>query len=80
VVIFDPQAFQDHATYEKPLQFATGVIDVFINGRLALQDGEPTGTATGRILRGRAWTGASGGGCRKTSKDWSWIDQPPKHR
>jgi N-acyl-D-amino-acid deacylase len=77
VVIFDPATFQDHATYQKPMQYATGVTDVFINGRLALKDGAPTGAHSGRILRGRAWTGAPGGGCRSSSKDWSWIDQPP---
>jgi N-acyl-D-amino-acid deacylase len=77
VVIFDPATIQDHATYAKPMQYATGVTDVFINGKLALKDGEPTGAASGRILRGRAWTGAPGGGCRASSKDWTWIDQPP---
>jgi N-acyl-D-amino-acid deacylase len=79
VVIFDPKTMQDHATYQKPLQFSTGVTDVFVNGKLALKDGEPTGTPTGRALRGRAWTGAPGGGCRKSSKDWTWLDQPPVH-
>jgi N-acyl-D-amino-acid deacylase len=78
VVIFDPNTFQDHSTYAKPMQYATGMTDVFINGQLALKDGEPTGAPTGRILRGRAWTGAAGGGCRASSKDWTWIDQPPK--
>jgi N-acyl-D-amino-acid deacylase len=72
VVIFDPQAFQDHSTYAKPLQYATGVADVFINGKLALHEGKPTGVATGRVVRGRAWTGVQGGGCRASSKDWSW--------
>jgi N-acyl-D-amino-acid deacylase len=73
VVVFDPQSFQDHSTYEKPLQYATGVSDVFVNGRLALAKGEPTGAATGRVIRGRAWTGAPGGsGCRSSSKEWSW--------
>lgn len=76
IVIFDPKTFQDHSTYVKPMQYATGVTDVFINGKLALRDGEPTGAATGRVLRGRAWTGAAGGGCRASSKDWTWIDQP----
>jgi N-acyl-D-amino-acid deacylase len=75
VVIFDPKTFQDHSTYVKPMQYATGVSDVIINGKLALKDGEPTGTATGRALRGRAWTGAPGGSCRTSSKDWTWIDQ-----
>jgi N-acyl-D-amino-acid deacylase len=78
VVIFDPQTFQDHSTYQKPMQYATGVMDVLINGQLVLKDGEPTGTRSGRVLHGRAWTGAPGGGCRATSKAWTWIDQPPK--
>jgi len=77
IVMFDPKTFQDHATYEKPMQFATGVTDVFINGKLALRDGEPTGAPTGRVVRGRAWTGAPGGRCRASAKDWTWIDQPP---
>jgi N-acyl-D-amino-acid deacylase len=79
LVIFDPKTFQDHSTYEKPMQYATGVTDVLINGALALKDGKPTGTSTGRVLRGRAWTGESGGGCRASAKDWTWIDQPPGH-
>jgi N-acyl-D-amino-acid deacylase len=77
LVIFDPKTFQDHSTYAKPMQYATGVTDVFINGALALKDGVPTGASTGRVLRGRAWTGAAGGGCRASSKDWTWVDQPP---
>jgi N-acyl-D-amino-acid deacylase len=79
LVIFDPKTFQDHSTYAKPMQYATGVTDVFVNGVMALKDGEPTGASTGRVLRGRAWTGASGGGCRASSTDWTWIDQPPGH-
>jgi N-acyl-D-amino-acid deacylase len=79
VVIFDPNTFQDHATYAMPMQYATGVRDVFINGKLALKDGEPTGASTGQILRGRAWTGRPNGGCRNSSLDWHWIDQPPAH-
>ncbi|MGH8133245.1 MAG: N-acyl-D-amino-acid deacylase family protein, partial [Steroidobacteraceae bacterium] len=78
LVVFDPATFQDHSTYAKPMQYATGVSDVFVNGKLALKDGEPTGLNSGRALRGRAWTGAAGGGCRASSKDWTWIDQPPR--
>jgi N-acyl-D-amino-acid deacylase len=77
VVIFDPKTFQDHSTYAKAMQYATGVSDVFINGKLALKDGKPTGVATGRVLRGRAWTGVPGGGCKASSKQWTWFDQPP---
>jgi N-acyl-D-amino-acid deacylase len=78
IVVFDPKTIQDHSTYANPMQYATGVTDVFVNGKLALKDGEPTGALTGRVLRGRAWTGVSGGGCRASSKDWTWIDQPPR--
>lgn len=74
IVIFDPSTFQDHATFEKPLQYATGVADVLVNGLIALKDGEPTGAASGRIVRGRAWSGApGGGGCRASSKAWTWV-------
>jgi N-acyl-D-amino-acid deacylase len=80
LVMFDPNTFQDHSTYEKPLAYATGVSDVWVNGKLALRDGQPTGAATGRVVRGRAWSGAPGGGCRASSSNWTWIDQPPSHR
>ena len=75
VVMFDPKTIGDHATYEKPVQLSTGVEDVLINGRFALRDGKPTGAPTGRIVRGRAWTGAPGGGCRADYSRWSWIGQ-----
>ena len=78
VVIFDPATIQDHATYAKPMQYATGVSDVIINGKFALRHAEPTGIPTGRVLRGRAWTGASEGSCQASSKNWTWIDEPPR--
>jgi len=31
-----------------------------------------TGAATGRVVRGRAWTGGSEGGCRLSASDWVW--------
>lgn len=62
VVIFDPATIADHATYEKPMQFATGVTNVFVNGRQVLKDGEPTGVKAGRFVRGPGWTGWPGGG------------------
>jgi N-acyl-D-amino-acid deacylase len=72
VVVFDPTTIQDHATFEKPHQLSTGVSYVLVNGNMALKDGVPTGAATGRVVRGRAWTGNPGGGCRKSAKDWTW--------
>jgi N-acyl-D-amino-acid deacylase len=72
VVVFDPATIQDHATYEKPHQLSTGVSDVLVNGRFAIRDGVATGAPTGRVVRGRAWTGVPGGGCRKSASDWTW--------
>jgi len=57
VVIFDPTAIRDHATFEAPHQYATGVSHVFVNGEHVLRDGEHTGALPGRVLRGPGWTG-----------------------
>jgi N-acyl-D-amino-acid deacylase len=72
VVMFDPATVQDHSTYENPQQLATGVSNVWVNGVQALKDGEATRNWSGRVVRGRAWTGAPHGGCRGASRDWSW--------
>ena len=72
IVVFDPAKVQDHSTYERPQQLATGVGDVWINGVRALRHEVATGAASGRALRGRAWTGGGGGGCRASAADWSW--------
>ncbi len=72
VVVFDPATIQDHATFAEPHQYSTGVSHVIVNGGLALENGEPTDARPGRFVRGRAWTGAEGGGCRATAADWDW--------
>jgi N-acyl-D-amino-acid deacylase len=72
VVIFDPNTIQDHATYEHPHQLATGLDEVWVNGVRALRHGQATGAASGRAVRGRAWKGAPGGGCRRSAADWRW--------
>jgi len=72
VVIFDPATIADHATYERPHQLSTGVDDVWVNGIAAISAGVATRAASGRFVRGRAWTGAPGGGCRPSSRDWTW--------
>jgi N-acyl-D-amino-acid deacylase len=73
LVVFDPATIQDHSTYVKPHQLATGVRDVLVNGQLALADGNATGSTSGRFVRGRAWSGYKGGGCRSTAKQWQWT-------
>lgn len=72
IVVFDPTTITDHATFAKPHQLATGVSDVVVNGGIAFRDGIPTTVRTGRFVRGRAWTGIRGGGCRATASDWVW--------
>jgi N-acyl-D-amino-acid deacylase len=52
IVIFDPAKVQDHATYDKPHQYATGVSDVFVNGLQVLKNDQPTGASAGRFLKG----------------------------
>ena len=55
VVIFDPGKISDHATFENPHQYATGVRDVFVNGVQVLRDGEHTGAKPGRVVHGPGW-------------------------
>ncbi len=57
VVVFDPATIQDHATFEEPHQYSTGVYHVFVNGEQVLKDGEHTGATPGRVVRGPGWTG-----------------------
>ena len=57
VVVFDPAKIQDHATFEKPHQFAPGVRDVLVNGVPVLKGGEHTGAKPGQVVRGPGWKG-----------------------
>ena len=57
IMIFDPESIQDHATFEKPHQYSTGVHHVFVNGTQVLKDGEHTGAKPGRVVRGPGWKG-----------------------
>ncbi len=60
VVVFDPRGFRDHATFEQPHQYASGVHHVFVNGVQVLNDGEHTGATPGRVVRGPGWQGWPG--------------------
>jgi N-acyl-D-amino-acid deacylase len=52
VVVFDPAAVTDHATYTEPHAYATGVAHVLVNGASVLRDGEHTGARPGRVVFG----------------------------
>ncbi len=57
VVVFDPAKVQDHATFEDPHQYSTGMVHVLVNGVQVLKDGEHTNARPGRVVRGPGWTG-----------------------
>jgi N-acyl-D-amino-acid deacylase len=54
VTVFDPTTVRDHATYEDPHRYATGVAHVLVNGTPVLRDGEHTGARPGRVVFGPA--------------------------
>ncbi|HSR52624.1 MAG TPA: D-aminoacylase [Acidobacteriota bacterium] len=60
VVIFDPEAVIDKATFEQPHQYAEGVLHVFVNGEQVVQDGQHTGAFPGRVVRGPGYAAAGG--------------------
>jgi N-acyl-D-amino-acid deacylase len=53
LAIFDPDKIVDHATFEAPHQYATGMVHVFVNGTQVLANGEHTGAMPGRAVWGR---------------------------
>ena len=55
VVVFDPKAIADRATYEQPHQYAVGMQHVWVNGAQVLKAGEHTGAKPGHVVRGPGW-------------------------
>ncbi|PYV38145.1 MAG: hypothetical protein DMG09_12750 [Acidobacteria bacterium] len=52
VTVFDAAKITDHATYERPHQYSTGVEYVLVNGQVVLEKGRHTGARSGKILYG----------------------------
>src|SRR5256714_135422 len=52
VVVLVPKKITDHATFDKPHQYATGMKHVFVNGVQVIKEGEHTDTKPGRALWG----------------------------
>ncbi len=57
VVVFDPDAIIDRATFADPHQLSVGVREVFVNGVGVVRDGQHTGAKPGRIVRGPGYRG-----------------------
>ena len=51
ITAFDPHSIHDAATFAAPHAYAVGVRYVLLAGTLALSNGVPTGTRTGKVLR-----------------------------
>jgi N-acyl-D-aspartate/D-glutamate deacylase len=52
VTIFDLDALDDRATYERPREFPTGIEYVIVNGVVTIDRGKHTGARAGRVLYG----------------------------
>lgn len=52
VAVFDADKIIDHATFDKPHQYASGVEYVIVNGAAVLDRGRHTGARPGAILYG----------------------------
>jgi N-acyl-D-aspartate/D-glutamate deacylase len=57
IAVFDPAKINDLATFDKPHQYAVGMVHVFVNGTQVLRDGEHTGAKPGQVVHGPGWTG-----------------------
>ena len=54
LTIFDPETVGDQASFDAPTEPASGIEQVYVNGRLAWDQGAPTGARSGRVLRREA--------------------------
>jgi dihydroorotase/N-acyl-D-amino-acid deacylase len=52
ITIFDPATVRDAATFERPHQYAEGVLCVVVNGQVAFENGRMTPARPGQILLG----------------------------
>jgi N-acyl-D-aspartate/D-glutamate deacylase len=51
LVVFDPVAIQDRATYAEPLQYPAGIEYVFVNGEMVIDRGQQTRARPGKVIR-----------------------------
>ncbi|MFB6160719.1 MAG: amidohydrolase family protein [Haloferacaceae archaeon] len=51
VVVFDPVAVADRATYDAPTRPPVGISHVFVDGEAVVDDGDPTAATPGAVIR-----------------------------
>jgi N-acyl-D-amino-acid deacylase len=51
LVLFDPLAVNDAATYDDPRRYPTGIVTVWVGGTAVMHDGQHTGERPGRTVR-----------------------------
>ncbi len=51
LVLFDPGAVRDLATFEDPHRYSVGFDSVWVNGEAVIREGRPTGLRPGGVLR-----------------------------
>jgi N-acyl-D-amino-acid deacylase len=56
VVVFDPNAVRDLATFDDPNRLSEGMLYVLVNGVPVIEDGKMTGELPGKVLRGAGYT------------------------
>jgi len=54
LVLFDPLTIQDRSTFDRPHQYATGVVYTWVNGFPIVQKGIIKGNTPGKVLRKRS--------------------------
>jgi dihydroorotase/N-acyl-D-amino-acid deacylase len=56
IVVFDPDAIIDRASFSEPHQYAEGVVHLFVAGQAVLLHSDLTGARPGRVLRSASHT------------------------
>jgi len=51
LLLWDAVNIKDHATFEDPIQYSTGIKHIWVNGQAVWENGKPTGLNSGRAIR-----------------------------
>ncbi len=51
IAVFDPEVIRDRSTYHNPYVHPVGIEAVVVGGKLAIEGGELTGSASGQVLK-----------------------------